>query len=116
SRPRRFTLATPRIRPPRWKSSWTRSFDRPGNANRVARRRRYPNAAKPRYNDDDVVPHRGGVDMATQVVIPSINPTTEQVMQTFPEMTDAEVDQALARAQSAYEAWRTTSFAERAAT
>src|SRR5215831_1681820 len=54
--------------------------------------------------------------MATQVVIPSINPTTEQVMQTFPEMSEAEVDRALGQAWAAYEQWRTTSFAERAAT
>src|SRR5690348_5334854 len=50
------------------------------------------------------------------MAILSINPATEEVMRRFDEMPDAEVDKALAEAQAAYEHWRTTSFAERAAT
>ena len=49
------------------------------------------------------------------MAIQSINPATEEVLKTYNEMSDAEVDRALAQAQAAYEAWRTTSFAERAA-
>jgi succinate-semialdehyde dehydrogenase/glutarate-semialdehyde dehydrogenase len=46
--------------------------------------------------------------------IESINPTTEETLQTFDEMSDAEVDKALEQAHSAFERWRTTTFAERA--
>jgi acyl-CoA reductase-like NAD-dependent aldehyde dehydrogenase len=47
------------------------------------------------------------------MAIQSINPATEEVMTTFEETTDAEVDGALAQAQRAFEHWRTTSFEER---
>ncbi len=49
------------------------------------------------------------------MAIQSINPATGEVLKTFEEMSDAEVDRALAQAQAAYERWRDTSFAERAA-
>jgi acyl-CoA reductase-like NAD-dependent aldehyde dehydrogenase len=49
------------------------------------------------------------------VAIQSINPTTGEVLKTFEEMSDAEIERALAQAQAAYQTWRTTSFAERAA-
>src|SRR5438270_1775649 len=45
----------------------------------------------------------------------SVNPTTEAVLQTFEEFTDAQVDAALQSAHDAQRAWRTTSFGERAA-
>src|SRR5690348_1028070 len=45
----------------------------------------------------------------------AINPVTEEVVATYPESTPAQVDEALAQAHAAYGAWRTTSFAERAA-
>ena len=48
------------------------------------------------------------------MAIQTINPATGQVVKTFEEMTDAEVERALAQAQAAYEAWRETTFAERA--
>jgi acyl-CoA reductase-like NAD-dependent aldehyde dehydrogenase len=49
------------------------------------------------------------------MAIQSINPATGEVLKTFEEMSDAEVDRALAQAQAAYERWRETSFSERAA-
>ncbi len=49
------------------------------------------------------------------MTIQSINPATEEVMATFEEMSDAEVERALAQAQAAFEQWRTTSLTERAA-
>lgn len=42
------------------------------------------------------------------------NPYTGEVLATFPDATDAEVQTALAQAHAAYESWRETSFAERA--
>ena len=42
------------------------------------------------------------------------NPTTGEVLRVFDELTDAALEEKLARAQSAYESWRKTSFAERA--
>jgi len=48
------------------------------------------------------------------MAIQSINPATGDVIKTYPEMSDAEVDRALAQAQAAYEQWRETTFAERA--
>jgi succinate-semialdehyde dehydrogenase/glutarate-semialdehyde dehydrogenase len=42
------------------------------------------------------------------------NPYTNEVVQTFPYATDAEVDAALDQAHAAFLAWRTTSFDERA--
>jgi acyl-CoA reductase-like NAD-dependent aldehyde dehydrogenase len=47
--------------------------------------------------------------------IESINPATEETMATFPEMSDAEVDAALAQAQAAFESWRGTDFEVRRA-
>lgn len=49
------------------------------------------------------------------MAIQTINPATGQVVKTFEEMSDAEVERALAQAQAAYEGWRETTFAERAA-
>src|SRR4029079_2240971 len=49
----------------------------------------------------------------TRRMIRSINPATEELLAEFPEMTEQEVDRALAQAQAAHERWRTTSFAER---
>ncbi len=43
------------------------------------------------------------------------NPYTGEVIKTFPDATDAEVDAALDRAHAAFGSWRTTSFTERAA-
>ncbi len=45
----------------------------------------------------------------------SINPATGQPGASIPELTAAELDDRLARAASAYAAWRTTSYAERTA-
>src|ERR1700730_1287385 len=45
----------------------------------------------------------------------SINPATEDVIQTFDEFSDQQVDSALQRAHDAQLAWRSTSFGERAA-
>lgn len=42
------------------------------------------------------------------------NPYTGEVLATFPDATDAEVQSALTQAHEAYESWRETSFAERA--
>src|SRR5579859_7307933 len=49
------------------------------------------------------------------MVLQSINPTTEEVVETFEEFTTAQVDQALDQAFSAQRKWRQTSFGERAA-
>jgi succinate-semialdehyde dehydrogenase / glutarate-semialdehyde dehydrogenase len=48
-------------------------------------------------------------------VLQSINPTTEDVFQTFDEFTDPQIDTALDQAYEAQRAWRLTSFGERAA-
>ncbi len=45
----------------------------------------------------------------------SINPATEDVLQTFEEHSDQQVDSALQQAHDAQRAWRFTSFGERAA-
>ncbi len=45
----------------------------------------------------------------------TVNPTTGQLLQTFPEHTDAEVEAAITQAQTAYGSWRTKSYGERAA-
>jgi acyl-CoA reductase-like NAD-dependent aldehyde dehydrogenase len=50
------------------------------------------------------------------MAIESINPTTEEVMRTYDELSDAEVERALAQAHAAYQSWRGTSFAHRAST
>jgi succinate-semialdehyde dehydrogenase/glutarate-semialdehyde dehydrogenase len=44
----------------------------------------------------------------------SINPTTEDVVQTFEEFTGAQIDEALDQAYAAQRRWRSTSFGERA--
>jgi succinate-semialdehyde dehydrogenase/glutarate-semialdehyde dehydrogenase len=49
------------------------------------------------------------------MVLKSINPTTEEVVETFEEFTPAQVDEALEQAFSAQRKWRQTSFGERAA-
>jgi succinate-semialdehyde dehydrogenase/glutarate-semialdehyde dehydrogenase len=43
----------------------------------------------------------------------TVNPYNGEVLATFPEQSDAELDDALSRAQSTYEAWRQRSFDER---
>lgn len=43
-----------------------------------------------------------------------ISPYTGKEVKSFPTATDSEVDAALAKAQTAFESWRTSSFAERA--
>jgi succinate-semialdehyde dehydrogenase/glutarate-semialdehyde dehydrogenase len=43
------------------------------------------------------------------------DPATGEVIETFPFATDAEVEEALARSQKAYEAWRATPIEERSA-
>src|SRR6516162_4250973 len=43
------------------------------------------------------------------------NPYTGEVVKTFPDATDAEVDAALDKAHGAFLSWRTTPFKERAA-
>lgn len=47
--------------------------------------------------------------------IASIDPRTGETLETFAALTDAQIDQKLARAASAFTGWRRTSFAERAA-
>ena len=44
----------------------------------------------------------------------SINPTTEEVIQEFDELSAEAIEQKLALAQSTFETWRNTSFEERA--
>lgn len=44
----------------------------------------------------------------------SINPATEEVIQDFTELTPQQIEEGLAKAQSAFESWRETSFAHRA--
>ena len=46
--------------------------------------------------------------------IQSLNPATEEVTKTFKELTDDQIEQKLAKAQSAFESWRKTSFEQRA--
>jgi succinate-semialdehyde dehydrogenase/glutarate-semialdehyde dehydrogenase len=47
-------------------------------------------------------------------VIASINPATGETVREFQELTDAELEQKLACAESAFAAYRRTSFAQRA--
>ena len=47
--------------------------------------------------------------------IESINPTTGDVLKVFPEMSEAQVDEALGEAQAAYREWRKTPLSERSA-
>jgi acyl-CoA reductase-like NAD-dependent aldehyde dehydrogenase len=48
------------------------------------------------------------------VSMQSVNPTTEDVVQTFDEFSDAQVDSTLQKAHDAQRSWRETSFGERA--
>ena len=48
------------------------------------------------------------------MVLQSINPTTEDVLDTFEEFSDAQLDEALQQAHGAQRQWRETSFGERA--
>jgi succinate-semialdehyde dehydrogenase/glutarate-semialdehyde dehydrogenase len=48
------------------------------------------------------------------MVLKSINPTTEDVVQTFEEFTGAQIEQALEQAAAAQRTWRSTPFGERA--
>src|SRR5919201_3288822 len=49
------------------------------------------------------------------MVLQSIDPTTELVLQTFEEFSDAQIDDALQQAHDAQRQWRDASFGERAA-
>src|SRR5204862_6043907 len=49
------------------------------------------------------------------MVLKSINPATEDVVETFEEFSPGDVDTALQQAYDAQRTWRTTSFGERAA-
>ncbi len=49
------------------------------------------------------------------MVLKSINPTTEDVVETFDEFSDAQIDAALQQAFDAQRRWRLTSFGERSA-
>ena len=49
------------------------------------------------------------------MVLKSINPTTEEVVETFEEFSDKQTDDALQQAHDAQRKWRETSFGERAA-
>jgi succinate-semialdehyde dehydrogenase/glutarate-semialdehyde dehydrogenase len=49
------------------------------------------------------------------MALQSINPTTEDVLGTFEEFSDAQIDDALQQAHAAQQQWRETSFGERAA-
>jgi succinate-semialdehyde dehydrogenase/glutarate-semialdehyde dehydrogenase len=45
----------------------------------------------------------------------TVNPYNGEVLETFPQLSDAELEDALARAQSAYDTWRQQTFGERKA-
>ena len=49
------------------------------------------------------------------MVLKSINPTTEDVVETFEEFSEAQIDAALQQAYTAQRQWRATSFVERSA-
>lgn len=49
------------------------------------------------------------------MAIQSVNPATEEVLSTYDEMSDAEVDRALAQVQAAFEDWRSVPITKRAA-
>src|SRR5207248_6663835 len=49
------------------------------------------------------------------MVLKSINPTTEDVVETFEEFSEAQIDSALQQAYTAQRQWRATSFVERSA-
>lgn len=48
------------------------------------------------------------------MAIETLNPATEEVVKTFEELSNEQIEQKLAKAQSTFESWRTTSFDERA--
>ncbi|WP_223650574.1 NAD-dependent succinate-semialdehyde dehydrogenase [Hymenobacter psoromatis] len=48
------------------------------------------------------------------MAIQTINPTTNQVVQSFEEMTEPAIDAAVAQAATAFEAWKTTTYPHRA--
>ncbi|MFN3152269.1 NAD-dependent succinate-semialdehyde dehydrogenase [Bremerella sp.] len=52
--------------------------------------------------------------VATTCVLKSINPYNGEVLKTFDEMTPAEVDSAIAKADEAFRQWRETTFQHRA--
>ncbi len=49
------------------------------------------------------------------MALQSINPATEEILADYDEATPAQVDEALSQARAAFETWRATTFAERAA-
>ena len=49
------------------------------------------------------------------MVLQSVNPATEEVLETFEEFTPRQVDTALQQAHEAFRRWRTTSYSQRAA-
>ena len=49
------------------------------------------------------------------MVMQSINPATEEILQTFQEHTREQVDSAIQQVYDRQKQWRTTSFAERSA-
>ena len=48
------------------------------------------------------------------MVFQTINPATNKVVESFNEMTDAEVDEAVAKAADTFDAWKKTNYGERA--
>ena len=46
-------------------------------------------------------------------MIQSINPTTQEIMKTYPTMTWEQVEEKIQKAQQAFLSWRDTSFDER---
>lgn len=46
--------------------------------------------------------------------IQTLNPATEEVLKTFDELTDDQIEQKLTKAQATFKSWRNTSFSERA--
>ncbi len=48
------------------------------------------------------------------MAIQSLNPFTEEIIKTYQELSDSEIETKLAKAQQAFEAWKHTSFEERA--
>jgi succinate-semialdehyde dehydrogenase/glutarate-semialdehyde dehydrogenase len=55
------------------------------------------------------------MEATKQATIEAINPATNEPIATYPEMTSEEVRQILEKVQQAWELWRHTTFAERAA-
>ncbi len=53
--------------------------------------------------------------MSTPVQYKVVNPATGETESEFPTATDAQIEDVLARAHSAYPAWRATSITDRAA-